>query len=57
MSTHAIVIARLIIKDKDYGIHQFIVPLRDLESHKPLLGITIGDTGPKFGYTGWTTVS
>ncbi|XP_065903315.1 peroxisomal acyl-coenzyme A oxidase 1-like [Dysidea avara] len=51
-STHAVVIARLIIKDKDYGIHHFIVPLRDLENHKPLPGITLGDIGPKFGSFG-----
>ena len=51
-STHAVVIAKLIIKNKDYGIHHFIVPLRDLENHKPLPGITLGDIGPKFGYFG-----
>jgi len=51
-STHAVVIARLIIKDRDYGIHHFLVPLRSLENHRPLPGITVGDIGPKFGYFG-----
>lgn len=44
--------ARLFTQGKDYGMHAFIVPIRDLETHKPLPGITIGDIGPKFGYNG-----
>ncbi len=31
---------------QDYGVHNFIVPLRD-GSHKPLPGIELGDIGPK----------
>ena len=27
-----------------------MVPIRDLETHKPLPGITAGDIGPKLGY-------
>ena len=34
---------------QDYGPHGFIVQIRDLDTHKPLLGIKIGDIGPKFG--------
>ncbi|XP_037347341.1 peroxisomal acyl-coenzyme A oxidase 1 isoform X2 [Talpa occidentalis] len=49
-SNHAIVLAQLITKGKCYGLHAFIVPLRDIETHKPLPGITIGDIGPKFGF-------
>ncbi|KAF0492560.1 peroxisomal acyl-coenzyme A oxidase 1 [Gigaspora margarita] len=48
-STHGILFARLIIDKKDYGIHSFIVQLRD-ERHKPMPGIEIGDVGPKYGY-------
>uniref|UniRef100_A0A1X7T9X5 Acyl-coenzyme A oxidase n=1 Tax=Amphimedon queenslandica TaxID=400682 RepID=A0A1X7T9X5_AMPQE len=51
-ATHAIVVARLITKGKDEGIHLFIVQLRSLEDHKPLPGIKVGDIGPKFGYFG-----
>lgn len=28
----------------------FIVPIRDLKTHKPLEGIEVGDIGPKYGY-------
>ena len=44
--------ARLFVKGTDHGIHAFIVPVRDLETHKPLPGVTVGDIGPKFGYSG-----
>lgn len=41
-------IARLILPDKgDLGIHSFLVPIRDLETHKPFPGVTAGDIGPK----------
>lgn len=42
--------ARLILKGKDYGIHGFIVQLRDEETHKPMRGVTIGEVGTKFGF-------
>ncbi|RHZ59339.1 hypothetical protein Glove_364g39 [Diversispora epigaea] len=48
-SNYAVVMARLIIDKKDYGIHSFLVQLRG-EGHKPLPGIEIGDIGPKLGY-------
>uniref|UniRef100_A0AAN0JCZ4 Acyl-coenzyme A oxidase n=1 Tax=Amphimedon queenslandica TaxID=400682 RepID=A0AAN0JCZ4_AMPQE len=51
-ATHAIVVARLITKGKDEGIHLFIVQIRSLEDHNPLPGIKVGDIGPKFGYFG-----
>ena len=44
--------AQLFTKGKNYGMHAFIVPIRDLQTHKPLPGVTIGDIGPKFGYNG-----
>ncbi|POG62924.1 uncharacterized protein OCT59_028044 [Rhizophagus irregularis] len=49
-ATHAIVMAQLKSNGKDYGPHPFIVQIRDLETHLPLPGITIGDIGPKFGF-------
>jgi acyl-CoA oxidase len=48
----AIVFANLIVKGKDYGIHPFIVEIRDSNSHNVLPGITIGDCGDKFGLKG-----
>jgi acyl-CoA oxidase len=44
-STHTIVIARMIIEGKDYGIHSFIMQIRLLEDFKPLPGIELGDIG------------
>lgn len=41
--------AQLKSNGKDYGPHPFIVQIRDLKTHLPLSGITIGDIGPKFG--------
>jgi acyl-CoA oxidase len=46
-STHCVVMARLIIDEKDYGVHAFLVQLRSLDDHKRLPGITGGDIGPK----------
>ncbi|CAG8665246.1 16109_t:CDS:2, partial [Dentiscutata heterogama] len=47
---HAIVMARLITNGQDKGPHPFIVQIRDMTTHEPLPGITIGDIGPKFGF-------
>ncbi|KAK2495865.1 hypothetical protein MC885_006820, partial [Smutsia gigantea] len=49
-SNHAIVLAQLFTKGKCYGLHAFIVPIREIGTHKPFPGITVGDIGPKFGY-------
>eukprot|EP00043_Microstomoeca_roanoka_P014352 m.142297 g.142297 ORF g.142297 m.142297 type:complete len:663 (+) comp15991_c1_seq3:196-2184(+) len=49
-ATHCIVMARLITQGEDRGSHPFIVQIRDLDTHRPLPGITVGDIGPKFGY-------
>ena len=55
VSTHAVVFARCIVNSgedrNDYGVHPFIVPIRSLEDHKPLPGITVGDVGEKLGYS------
>lgn len=37
-SNHAIVLAQLYTKGKCYGLHAFIVPLREMGTHKPLPG-------------------
>ena len=49
LATHALVYAELRIKDQKYGIHPFIVPIRDKE-HNPLPNIEVGDIGPKIGF-------
>lgn len=48
-STHALVFAQLIIGHKKYGVHSFIVPMRD-ENLNLLPGIDAGDIGPKIGF-------
>ena len=48
-ANHAAVFAQLIVKGKNYGIHCFVVPIRD-KDHKPLPGVEVGDIGPKMGY-------
>jgi len=37
-STHAIVVAKLIIDGREHGIQFFMVQLRDLETHQPMPG-------------------
>jgi acyl-CoA oxidase len=48
-ANHAIVMAQLIIDGKKYGVHGFIVQLREFGTHKVRPGIEVGDIGPKFG--------
>ncbi|KAK3795349.1 hypothetical protein RRG08_019623 [Elysia crispata] len=48
-STHAIVLAQLVIAGKHHGLQAFIIQLRSLEDHTPMPGITVGDIGPKLG--------
>lgn len=51
-ATHSLVYARLIIKGKDYGVKQFVVPLRNVEDHSLKPGIALGDIGKKMGRDG-----
>lgn len=51
-ANHAVVIAQLYTQGKSYGIHAFIVQLRDENTHEPMKGIIIGDIGPKLGMNG-----
>ncbi len=37
-ATHTVVFARLILEEGDVGVHNFIVPVRDMETHKPMPG-------------------
>jgi len=48
VGTHALVYAQLLIDGKEYGVHSFMLQIRD-ENHKPLPGIELGDLGPKLG--------
>lgn len=52
--THGVLMARLIIGEHDYGVHPFIVPLRNLDDFMPIEGIEFGDLGMKMGYNGTT---
>ena len=56
-SSHAIVFARLIIDENDYGVQPFMVQVRDVDTWKMRPGIKSGDLGPKIGYNskdnGW----
>jgi acyl-CoA oxidase len=39
MATHALVYAQLVIDGKEFGVHEFIVQIRD-EHHRPLPGLS-----------------
>ena len=45
----SVVFAELIINDQKYGVHAFVVPLRNKHNHALLPGIYIGDCGKKMG--------
>ncbi|BBH71525.1 acyl-CoA oxidase [Actinoplanes sp. OR16] len=47
----AVVFAQLITGGKRYGVHAWLVPIRD-EDGNPLPGVTIGDAGAKAGLLG-----
>ncbi|KAI6223609.1 Acyl-CoA oxidase dehydrogenase and Acyl-CoA oxidase domain containing protein [Aphelenchoides fujianensis] len=51
-STRCILMAQLYTQGRCFGPHPFIVQLRDLDTHKPLKGIRVGDIGPKLGING-----
>lgn len=48
-TTHAIVMAQMSIGNKSYGMHPFLVPMREPETHKLLPGVFAMDMGPKVG--------
>lgn len=47
VSTHALVIARLLVKGKDLGNHVFLVPVRDPQTHDLTPGVRIYEQGAK----------
>ncbi|XP_014439909.1 peroxisomal acyl-coenzyme A oxidase 2 isoform X2 [Tupaia chinensis] len=49
-ATHALVQAQLICSGARRGMHAFIVPIRSLQDHTPLPGVTVGDIGPKMDF-------
>jgi len=49
-ANHCICFAQMIIEGKNYGVHGFMVQIRDLQTNECLKGIQAGDIGPKFGY-------
>jgi len=49
-ANYCICFAQMIIEGKNYGVHGFMVPIRDMNTNKVLPGIQAGDIGPKFGY-------
>jgi len=51
-ATHSVVFARLVIDGVDYGVHSFMVQLRDTTSGEALPGISVGDCGAKMGRNG-----
>ncbi|KAH7706403.1 Protein C48B4.1 [Aphelenchoides avenae] len=48
-ANHVVVVAQLYTGGKCYGPHPFWLQIRDLQTHEPLKGITLGDIGPKMG--------
>ena len=50
-ATHAVVFARLIIKEEDEGVHAFLVKIRDVNMESTH-GISIWDMGHKIGSNG-----
>jgi acyl-CoA oxidase len=49
MANMSVVWAQLYIGEKHYGIHAFIVPIRDKKDHNVLPGVVVGDMGLKAG--------
>lgn len=46
---YAVVIAQLYTKGRCYGVHPFLVQIRDEDTHQPMPGVTVGEIGPKMG--------
>uniref|UniRef100_T1J8Y3 Acyl-coenzyme A oxidase n=1 Tax=Strigamia maritima TaxID=126957 RepID=T1J8Y3_STRMM len=48
----AVVMAQLYSKGRCYGLHMFMVQLRDFETHVHVSGVKTGELGPKMGFLG-----
>ncbi|CAG9330240.1 unnamed protein product [Blepharisma stoltei] len=48
----AAIFCQLIVDGTNHGVHAFVVPIRDYETHKPINGVTLGDCGHKSGLQG-----
>lgn len=51
-SNVAAIFAQLIVGEKSYGPHVFLVPIRNKDTHYPFPGVTLGDCGKKEGQDG-----
>jgi acyl-CoA oxidase len=49
---YCVVFARLLMGDKDEGIHGFLVQMRDAKTHQVRKGVQIWDMGHKIGVNG-----
>ncbi|XP_058828522.1 probable peroxisomal acyl-coenzyme A oxidase 1, partial [Topomyia yanbarensis] len=49
---YTVVMAQLYSKGTCYGVHPFMVQLRDEDTHMPLPGVDVGEIGDKIGYKG-----
>ncbi|KAF9978744.1 Peroxisomal acyl-coenzyme A oxidase 1 [Actinomortierella ambigua] len=49
-SNFAAVYARLNLHGRDYGVHPFLVQIRDRLTHQPMPGCEIGNIGKKIGF-------
>lgn len=49
-ANYAVVMAKLISNGENHGVQPFIVQLRDLDTHKSLPGISVGDIGNRVGF-------
>ena len=50
LATHAVFQAKTILKGEDIGVQSFVCQIRNMDDHRPLKGLEIGDIGPKFAY-------
>lgn len=51
-STHGTFFVHLILDNVDYGLHAFVVPIRDPTTILPYPGVKIRDMGEKIGLNG-----
>ncbi|GBP29032.1 Probable peroxisomal acyl-coenzyme A oxidase 1 [Eumeta japonica] len=49
-ANHCIVTAQLYTKEQCHGVHNFVVQIRDEETHIPRMGVRVGEIGPKMGF-------